>query len=85
MPSAPLNELELAVLDFEREWLNGPAVKEQAIRSQFGLSGARYYQILGRLIESPTALAYDPLLVRRLLRTRDERRERRAARTRPID
>jgi len=85
MPSAQLTDLEVAVLDFEREWLQGPAAKEQAIRSQFGLSGARYYQILGRLIESPAALAYDPLLVRRLLRQRDERRELRAARIRPID
>jgi hypothetical protein len=85
MPPAQLTELEVAVLDFEREWLQGPAAKEQAIRSQLGLSGARYYQILGRLIESPAALAYDPLLVRRLLRQRDERRELRAARTRPID
>ena len=85
MPPASLNDLEVAVLDFEREWLQGPAAKEQAIRSQFGLSGARYYQILGRLIETPAALAYDPLLVRRLLRQRDERRELRAARTRPID
>ncbi|GAA4176785.1 DUF3263 domain-containing protein [Gryllotalpicola koreensis] len=85
MPRAPLTDLEVAVLDFEREWLQGPAAKEQAIRSQFGLSGARYYQILGRLIENPAALAYDPLLVRRLLRQRDERRELRSARTRPID
>ncbi|GAA4184688.1 hypothetical protein GCM10022288_05740 [Gryllotalpicola kribbensis] len=85
MPRAELTDLEVAVLDFEREWLQGPAAKEQAIRSQFGLSGARYYQILGRLIDTPAALAYDPLLVRRLLRQRDERREARAARTRPID
>lgn len=85
MPPAQLTDLEIAVLGFEREWLQGPAAKEQAIRSQFGFSGARYYQILGRLIETPAALAYDPLLVRRLLRQRDERRESRAARTRPID
>jgi hypothetical protein len=85
MPPAPLTDLEVAVLDFEREWLQGPAAKEQAIRSQFGLSGARYYQILGRLIDTPAALAYDPLLVRRLLRQRDERRALRSARTRPID
>jgi len=85
MSHPELTDLEVAVLDFEREWLQGPAAKEQAIRSQLGLSGARYYQILGRLIETPAALAYDPLLVRRLLRQRDERRELRAARTRPID
>ncbi|GAA4159612.1 DUF3263 domain-containing protein [Gryllotalpicola daejeonensis] len=85
MPAPQLTDLEVAVLDFEREWLQGPAAKEQAIRSQLGLSGARYYQILGRLIETPAALSYDPLLVRRLLRQRDERREHRAARTRPID
>ena len=80
-----LSDLDVAVLDFEREWLAGPAAKEQAIRTQFSLSAARYYQILGRLIEAPAALAYDPLLVRRLLRQRDERRELRAARVRPID
>jgi hypothetical protein len=85
MPTAQLTDLEIAVLDFEREWLRGPAAKEQAIRSQFSLSAARYYQILGRLIQTPAALAYDPLLVRRLLRQRDERRDVRAARTRPID
>lgn len=85
MSHSELTDLEVAVLDFEREWLQSPAAKEQAIRSQLGLSGARYYQILGRLIETPAALAYDPLLVRRLLRQRDARRELRAARTRPID
>jgi hypothetical protein len=85
MPPAELTELEVSVLDFERGWMQGPSAKEQAIRTHFALSAARYYQILGRLIENPAALAYDPLLVRRLLRQRDERRELRAARVRPID
>ncbi|MCL2516430.1 MAG: DUF3263 domain-containing protein [Microbacteriaceae bacterium] len=85
MPPADLTGLEVSILDFEREWLQGPGPKEQAIRTQFSLSAARYYQILGRLIENPAALAYDPLLIRRLLRQRDERRELRAARVRPID
>ncbi|HEY0249626.1 MAG TPA: DUF3263 domain-containing protein [Gryllotalpicola sp.] len=85
MPPAVLSDFEIEILDFEREWLQGPGAKEQAIRTQFALSAARYYQVLGRLIETPAALAYDPLLVRRLLRQRDERRGTRAARTRPID
>ena len=73
------------MLDFERDWRQDPGVKEQAIRSRFSLSAARYYQELGRLIENPAALAYDPLLVKRLLRQRDERRQARVARSRPID
>ncbi|WP_022882506.1 DUF3263 domain-containing protein [Gryllotalpicola ginsengisoli] len=85
MPHRLLTDREIAMLDFERDWRQDPGAKEQAIRSRFSLSPARYYQVLGRLIESPAALAYDPLLVKRLLRRRDERREARVARSRPID
>ncbi len=41
------------------------------MRSQFGLSAARYYQVLNSLLDSPDALAYDPMLVKRLQRMRD--------------
>ncbi|WP_298229913.1 DUF3263 domain-containing protein [Gryllotalpicola sp.] len=81
---APLSEREESILAFERDWLAGARAKEQAIRSQFALSPARYYQVLGRLIETPQALAFDPMLVKRLLRQRDARRAARLARTRPL-
>jgi Protein of unknown function (DUF3263) len=76
---APLDQRTRDLLDFERESWKLPAPKERAIRERFGFSPARYHQLLNRALESPAALAYDPMLVRRLLRIRDERRRRRVA------
>ncbi len=74
------------LLAFERRWWSHPGAKEQAIRSEFGLSAARYYQLLGALIDSPLALAHDPMLVKRLQRMRDARSQARSARAiRPIE
>ena len=78
-----LSERDLAVLEFERHQWKHAGAKEQAIRDQFGLSSARYYQVLGRVIESPAALVHDPLLVRRLQRVRAARQAARADRLRP--
>lgn len=68
------------ILDFERTWWQEDGLKERAIRSRFGLSAARYYQLLNRLIDRPEALRYDPMLVRRLRRLRTARRRQRFAR-----
>ena len=68
------------ILDFERQWWRHAGAKEEAIRSQFGLSAARYYQLLNAVIDSPTAVRYDPMLVRRLQRTREARTRARAER-----
>jgi len=67
------------VLDFEREWWKHPGPKERGIRERFGLSAARYHQLLNRAIDEPAALAYDPMLVRRLRRLRESRRQKRVA------
>jgi hypothetical protein len=75
-----LSERDLRVLAFERQWWRHAGAKEQAIREDFGLSSARYYQILGALIDSPAALAHDPMLVKRLQRLRDSRTATRAER-----
>jgi len=69
-----------AILDFERGWWQQEGSKEDAIRSRFRLSSARYYQLLNRLIDSPEALRYDPMLVKRLRRLRTARRRQRFAR-----
>lgn len=82
-PSEGLSERDLAVLEFERRWWKHAGAKEQAIRAQFGLSTARYYQVLGRVIDTPEALVHDPMLVRRLQRVRDVRLAARADRLRP--
>jgi hypothetical protein len=67
------------ILDFERRWWQSPVSKDAAIRQRFGISGARYHQLLNRLIERPEALEYDPMLVRRLRRLREVRRRKRFA------
>lgn len=69
------------ILDFERRWWRHVGAKEEAIRSQFGLSAARYYQVLNAVIDSPAAVRHDPMLVRRLQRARDARTAARAARS----
>ncbi|MFT2694291.1 DUF3263 domain-containing protein [Clavibacter zhangzhiyongii] len=81
--TAELDERARAVLDFERDWTRHAGAKEEAIRQAFGLSATRYYQLLGALLETREALAYDPLLVGRLLRLRETRAAARAARALP--
>lgn len=78
-----LDERERAILDFERQWWKHAGAKEDAIRSEFSLSSARYYQVLGALIDRREALVYDPMLVKRLQRLRDARSAARAARSTP--
>lgn len=72
-----LTTRDKAILDFERSWWNETGPKETLIQERFELSASRYYEILGALIESPEAYAYDPLGVRRLRRLRDRRRRAR--------
>lgn len=73
-PNAPeLTERDLAILEFETHWMQHVGAKEAAIRDRFQLSPARYYQLLGALIDSPLALVHNPMLIKRLQRTRDAR------------
>jgi len=72
-----LTERDRAILDFERSWWTEAGPKDTAIRERFELSGTRYYQLLAELTDDPEALAYDPLLIRRLRRVRDRRRRAR--------
>lgn len=68
-----LSDRDRGILDFERDWTRSAAAKDEAVLAQFGLSLARYYQLLNAVIDSPAAIAHDPLLVRRLQRVRDTR------------
>ena len=79
-PAAPLSERAAAILDFEKQWWSFPGTKEAEIRVRFDLSAPRYYQILNQLMDDPAALAYAPLLVKRLRRLRHQHRESRSAR-----
>lgn len=72
-----LTEREQAILDFERTWWTQDGVKETLLRERFDCSADDYYNELNRLLDSPDALAYDPLVVRRLQRARERRRRMR--------
>lgn len=78
-----LTARDRAILDFERCWWMEPGAKEAAVREKFKFSADRYRRLLSTLIDSPAALAYDPLVVKRLQRAREQRRrarfERRSA------
>ena len=69
-----LTDRELAILDFERTPWEVAGSKESAIRERFGISPSRYYQIRDSLLDRAEALEYDPLLVRRLRKSRIQRR-----------
>ncbi|MFP5346223.1 MAG: DUF3263 domain-containing protein [Actinomycetes bacterium] len=75
-----LSERNREILAFERQWWRYAGAKEQAIRELFDMSATRYYQILNSLLDSPLALAHDPMLVKRLRRMRASRQKARSAR-----
>jgi hypothetical protein len=75
-----LDERDRAILDFERQWWKYAGAKESAVRDLFDMSAARYYQVLNALIDSEAALAYDPMLVKRLRRMRTARQRERTTR-----
>jgi uncharacterized protein DUF3263 len=77
---SPLSEREQQMLALERQWWKYAGAKEQAIRELFDLSATHYYQILNALIDTETALAHDPMLVKRLRRLRTSRQRARTAR-----
>ncbi|MGX5682647.1 DUF3263 domain-containing protein [Schumannella luteola] len=79
-PESGLSARDARILDFERRWWTHAGAKEEAIRSEFALSAARYYQLLNAVIDRPEAVRHDPMLVRRLLRARDARTSARTAR-----
>lgn len=75
MPTPTTSEL----LAFEARHPNHPGHKQQAIEAELGVTAARYYQLLGRVIDDPAAENLDPLLVHRLRRLRDRAELRRRA------
>ena len=77
-----LTDRDRAILALEAAWPRHSGAKEEAIRAKLGMSPARYYQLLGRLIHSEQALEHDPMLVRRLRRLRERRADQRVSRMR---
>ena len=79
-PVAGLSERDARILAFERQWWKYAGAKDQAVGEMFDLTPTRYYQVLNALIDTPEALAHDPMLVKRLRRMRSARQRARSAR-----
>ena len=71
--ASPLSDLEVRILDFERQWWKYAGVKDAAIKELFNLSAKQYYELLNNLIDRPDALAASPLLIKRLRRLLEAR------------
>jgi hypothetical protein len=84
VPTTQLTDQEQAILDFEQQWWKYPGAKATAISERFDMTSTRYYQVLNHLLDQPAAMAYAPMLVRRLLRLRDQRVVQRSARARGV-
>ena len=80
LAASELDELSRRVLEFERSGRVLGWSKERAIRERLGITPTRYHQVLVGVLDRPEALAFDPVLVRRLRRLRDVRREIRLVR-----
>lgn len=76
-----VSERDRKVLDFEGSWWLFPGPKDRDVREYLGMSSARYYAAVRRLIDDDAALAYAPMTVRRLRRMRNARLEQIARRT----
>ncbi|MBO8187878.1 DUF3263 domain-containing protein [Streptomyces spirodelae] len=73
---AGLSDEDRAVLAFAARGWASPGERERAIRERLGMSPVRYYQQLNALLDDERALAVDPVTVNRLLRRRQENRDR---------
>ena len=70
---AGLSDLEIKMLDFERQWWRYAGAKESAIKELFDLTPPAYYQMLNNLIDREDAVLAEPILVKRLRRLRESR------------
>jgi hypothetical protein len=77
-----LSEPDVGILTLERHWWARAGNKEQAIGTLLEMTPMACWRRVNRLLEDPAALAHDPMLVHRLRRLRDVRRESRGARSR---
>jgi hypothetical protein len=63
-----LDDMDRALLDFERGWANRSGPKDCTIEWDLGLTAEMYYSRLRELISDIGARTYDPLTVLRLER-----------------
>lgn len=77
---ADLTPTEQTILELERQRWKYAGAKDAAIMDRLGWTRTRYDQVLLALLDRPDVEAAAPLLVRRLRRLRDARREQRCGR-----
>ena len=68
-----LTDRQLRILTFERQWWKHVDARTASVRELFQCSPLQYRRELDEIIDRPDALAYDPLLVKRLRRRREAR------------
>lgn len=73
-----LTDLDIRILEFERQWFRYTGARENAIVEAFDMSPTRYHQRLVALLDDAAAFEANPVLINRLRRVRDERRRRRS-------
>jgi hypothetical protein len=74
LDTTPLSERDMAIIEFEAGWFLLDEDRHDAIRARFGCSVEEYNLELNRVIDHPASMCADPLVVRRLRRTRERRR-----------
>ena len=72
-----LTERQRAIIAFEGSWWTQDEARDSLIRARFACSSEDYYRELNQLLDDPSALTFDPLVVRRLRRQRERRRRAR--------
>jgi len=80
-----LDERSKQMLEVERLWWQYAGAKEARVRERFGITMTTYYQQINAMIDTEAALAYDPMLVKRLRKRRRTRQLSRSARHVDID
>ena len=76
----PLSDRDILILHLAVRRFPNPGRREEFIRRQFGISPARFYLELGRVIDRPEALRAEPVIVKHLRARREDARARRSAR-----
>jgi hypothetical protein len=75
-----LTDQERGVLVFEAQGWPSVGEKATCVHAAWGWSLTHYEQTLQHIIDLPAAVVFDPVLVNRLRRLRDQRRRARSAR-----
>lgn len=70
----PFDATDRAILEFERLRFRTIGAKHDEIQQRFALTPVTYFVRLNWILDQPEAVAYDAVLVSRLVRLRDRRK-----------